>query len=402
MKVKHLNKLAIAACVLGIVFVLGIGMGYADGDEMATYNITIQNLTRGQPLSPIVGATHEKKIGMFKVGELASGGLEAIAEDGDQTLMFNRFFGLIGDQVTSAFGKPPGMPSLTPSGTMVGNFTDALTRTVMAGSRDRFSMATMLICTNDGFTGLDRVKLPRKGAMIFLLNGYDAGTEMNTELSADIVDPCSALGPLMLAGDPNGNNNIDVDMDPHVPIMHHPNIKETGDLTCSDHVWTDPVAKVTITRVDENGDEFMSRLSGEGEVPPVDTFALGRARFKLDDDHDSDSDNDEDDGDDVKDESGLRFKLNVHDIEGVTQAHIHYGLPNENGPVVAFLFGLVAPTDEIDGRLSDGTITEDNLLDLFVGDFAGFAEALRSGMLYVNVHTDVNPSGEIRGQIGAK
>jgi hypothetical protein len=34
-------------------------------------------------------------------------------------------------------------------------------------------------------------------------------------------------------------------------------------------------------------------------------------------------------------------------------------------------------------------------------DFAGFLEALRSGELYVNVHTAANPGGEIRSQIDA-
>ena len=64
---------------------------------------------------------------------------------------------------------------------------------------------------NDGFTGLDRAKLPRQGAAIFWLEGYDAGTEDNTERGEDIVDACSALGPVPLAGDPNGNENDAVD-----------------------------------------------------------------------------------------------------------------------------------------------------------------------------------------------
>jgi hypothetical protein len=77
-----------------------------------------------------------------------------------------------------------------------------------ANPGDRLSLATMLICTNDGFTGLDRAKLPIGGSEVFWTNGYDAGTENNTELSQDIVDACSALGPVTLACGPNGSSAI--------------------------------------------------------------------------------------------------------------------------------------------------------------------------------------------------
>ena len=148
-------------------------------------------------------------------------------------------------------------------------------------------------------------------------------------------------------------------------------------------VWTDPVAKVTVTRVADDADQFLARLNGAGEVPLVESDATGRAKFKL--------------------RNGqLSFKLNVDDIEGVLQAHIHLGLPNENGPFVAFLFGPVGPTGPIDGRLARGTLTETDLIGPLAGDFSEFVDALRNGDLYVNVHTVANPPGEIRGQIGVR
>ena len=94
------------------------------------------------------------------------------------------------------------------------------------------------------------------------------------------------------------------------------------------------------------------------------------------------------------------MKLSANLIVGVTQAHIHRGLPSANGPVVAFLFGRVAPGGAIHGTFAKGTITEDDLLGPLAGDFSGFVEALRNGELYVNVHTAAHPAGEIRGQIG--
>ena len=58
------------------------------------------------------------------------------------------------------------------------------------------SFASMLICTNDGFTGVDGAKLPKRmGEEIEIYAGaYDAGTEINTENFADLVPPCQDLG----------------------------------------------------------------------------------------------------------------------------------------------------------------------------------------------------------------
>jgi hypothetical protein len=144
------------------------------------------------------------------------------------------------------------------------------------------------------------------------------------------------------------------------------------------------VAKVTVTRVNDQADRFLSFQSGAGEVPAVATRAEGRAVFELDSNNQS-----------------LHFGLAAWRIDNVTQAHIHAGLPNENGPVVAFLYGPAAPSGPIRGPLSNGMLTEADLVGPFAGDFAGFVQALKAGELYVNLHTSDWPSGEVRGQIGA-
>ena len=95
------------------------------------------------------------------------------------------------------------------------------------------------------------VKLPKAGSETFFLNGYDAGREQNTERSTDIVDPCSALNPgFPLVGDPNGNRDAEVASSPAEPIRHHPGIAGIGDLSVANHGWTDPVAQVTVDRID--------------------------------------------------------------------------------------------------------------------------------------------------------
>ena len=390
-------------------------------EHLRHFRVTIQNLAVGQPLSPPIVATHKGGIRMFRVGRDATPELEDIARDGNQIPMY--------DLLTSSRHVwdvvDVGMP-LTPSGSSVGGFTDSLSFMIQGREDDKLSLASMMICTNDGFVGLDRVKMPEKGSSVFILHGYDAGVEDNTEMSADIVDACSALGPVVLNGDPNGNINGAVDTIPRGLITAHGGVVGGGDLGAI-HQIPAGTAKVTITRVSAGGYEFAAPMGGVGEVPIVLTDASGEARFKLeeedDDDDDDDGEDDEDSSDTkfwfgdpkdgrVRNASGgggglnqeeIEFKLKVKNIAGVTHANIHLGLPDMNGPVVAVLFGPWDLSDRMDGDLARGTLTEADLDGgPFEGDFPGFLDALGRGELYVNVYTAEFPSGEIRGQVGVK
>ena len=68
-----------------------------------------------------------------------------------------------------------------------------------------------------------------------------------------------------------------------------------------------------------------------------------------------------------------------------TMAHIHRGFPGNAGPVV---IGLEGSADGTTWTVPAG----------FAFDEAG-REAYARGELYVNVHTDANPAGEVRGQV---
>lgn len=134
--------------------------------------------------------------------------------------------------------------------------------------------------------------------------------------------------------------------------------------------------------------DFRARLSGDEEVPAVDTDARGGAMFKL-----------------SKDGDELTFKLRANKIEDVTAAHIHCGAEDVNGPITVFLYS--GPVVTPHGILSQGTLTAADLIALpdspaCPGGIATFDELIakmRSGDAYVNVHTVVNPGGEIRGQV---
>jgi len=141
--------------------------------------------------------------------------------------------------------------------------------------------------------------------------------------------------------------------------------------------------------------KFGAELTGAGEVPVRATRASGFARVDINDD-----------------ESVISFKLNVKHITNVRQAHIHIGQPTVNGPVVAFLYGLVpAGGGPVSGRLSSGDIGASDLVGPLAGQpLSVLIGHIRSGNAYVNVHTDDGipptntgpgdfPGGEIRGQI---
>ena len=105
----------------------------------------------------------------------------------------------------------------------------------------------------------------------------------------------------------------------------------------------------------------------------------------------------------------------VENIENVVGAHIHLAPAGSNGPVVAFLYGTVAPGGgRIDGILAEGTITGADLVGPLAGqDISVLLASLSSAGAYVNVHTNDGvtgtnsgpgdfASGEIRGQIAGK
>lgn len=135
---------------------------------------------------------------------------------------------------------------------------------------------------------------------------------------------------------------------------------------------------------------FAAPLSGDQEVPPVETNGTGLAKFKL-----------------SQDGASLSYMLNLAAIDGVTQSHIHCGAAGVNGPVVVFLFGFEADGVTVNGTLAEGTITAADVIPREdspacpggLADFEDLLDKMMAGETYVNVHTLAHPPGEIRGQI---
>lgn len=134
--------------------------------------------------------------------------------------------------------------------------------------------------------------------------------------------------------------------------------------------------------------EYEADLTGDPH--DVDTDASGRATFEV---HDH------------EEELDAHYELTVENICNVTQAHIHLGGEEEDGPVVVWLYPEEGMEPELidglaSGTIAEGTITEDDLVGEWEGaDFEDVVETFEAGGSYVNVHTEEHPGGEIRGQI---
>ncbi len=228
--------------------VLGIGLlaGTAQAGGTPRYKVTIVNLTHGQPFTPPVIATHSWNFNLFRAGDLASVGIMQVAENGNVPSLVSSL-----QQATSVADVVAGDAPLVPSGlpgSAAGDYRATFEFDVTDGARF-ISLASMLICTNDGFTGINHVRLPqglgstvRRSAV-----AYDAGTEVNTEDFGDIVPPCQGL--VGVTGVDPGTGVSDPLLLEGGVIQQHPGISGGIDLVPSVHGWNEPVLRVFITRI---------------------------------------------------------------------------------------------------------------------------------------------------------
>lgn len=144
---------------------------------------------------------------------------------------------------------------------------------------------------------------------------------------------------------------------------------------------------------------FRAEASGEQEIQPpggVITNTTGRITLRFN-----------------RELSEADFSLSVHRGKKITQAHLHCARAGVNGPVVVFLFN-VAPVPgpggvNVNGRIAKGTLTNADIepvdfaanpnCGVVINNIASLLAAVRDGIIYLNVHSEANPPGEVRGQL---
>ena len=125
---------------------------------------------------------------------------------------------------------------------------------------------------------------------------------------------------------------------------------------------------------------FTAELSGDNELPPVNTEANGTITIQGNN-------------------QSLNYQLALSDMTNVTAAHIHFGNEDENGKVVVSLLKSDSPAG-LEVESVGGNFTAEDvqgpLAELPLEQLIGF---MGNGSTYVNVHSTDLPLGEIRGQI---
>ncbi len=208
------------------------GMTETPTPSTFSYQIEVTNLTYGQPMSPIAVILHDE--GQFwQVGQSASLALETLAESGDNAMLLQD-----GAVLASQSGQGILMPGMT----------ETISVSLTDNHPELFSLATMLVNTNDAFTGINAMSLTdlRVGESISVMtSSYDAGTEKNTEWMSTIPGPASG-------GTGEGFNEMRDDLD---IVAMHPGVVTSDDglpdsVLTQAHRFDNPTLKVTISRLE--------------------------------------------------------------------------------------------------------------------------------------------------------
>jgi hypothetical protein len=235
------RKLSISLLGLALIAALSIASsGFSSAsaaDDGASFEVTVTNVTRGQQFTPIFVAVHEKGVNLFTLGDPASDPLATLAEQGDT------------GPLSALLSAMPEVKEVVTAGPLL-DPGDSRTVTVQGGGKfDHISLAAMLIPTNDAFVALNGVKaLKGKTTLVFYSPAYDAGSEVNDELCASIPGPS-----FVECGGPGGGGMPAGGEEGYVHI--HAGIHGIGDLNASERDWRNPVAVITIERVDGDDDD---------------------------------------------------------------------------------------------------------------------------------------------------
>ena len=229
----------------GVMFLTSFFVSQASAAE---FSVTVKNLTHGTWFTPLLITAHDRDTDLFETGEPASEALQAMAEGGD----ISGLLALLGGEDADTVADPN--HGTLPPGGMVSDVWLDTDRT-----RNRYlSIVAMLLPTNDGFVGLDSLRIPRiPGTYTYFLNGYDAGTEANDE-RINTTDGGSTSVP-GIPGDPGGNAGtggtgaVGLTANTNTSVHIHPSVvgdSDPGggisDLNSAIHRWQNPVAEVII------------------------------------------------------------------------------------------------------------------------------------------------------------
>ena len=228
------RSLVILAGMIAVLLPTVANSSIAGAEAVPTYQITFENLTSGQYFTPPNFAVHSDRVDVFDLRSPASPGVHAVAENGAVPVLAAELADAVdalGWGVSGVGGDAP----LSPGASVDFEVTS---------SERKFSLVSMIICTNDGFAGADSKNLPTYAGqtITYDLRGYDAGTELNTENRADLV-------PAPFCGEGGGTGESNPSLAENGVVRVHRTLQGTGDLPANfDWDNNESIARITITR----------------------------------------------------------------------------------------------------------------------------------------------------------
>jgi hypothetical protein len=147
-------------------------------------------------------------------------------------------------------------------------------------------------------------------------------------------------------------------------------------------------------------DKVRATLKGFNEVPSVSTEGSGTFEAVIN-----------------KNGDAIDFEITYTGIQGtVTQSHMHVGQRGVNGGIVLWICGTAtnplpanagntnictSPNGHYAGTWTGANMQNVATQQLATGELDEVIAAIRAGVAYVNVHSNLSPGGEIRGQVRA-
>ena len=230
-----------AVLVLALAIAFQLPSGSSEVHAESALNLTVRNVTGGQPLTPPIAVVLEPGTSILPVSSEELDGLEELAEAGEQEVLAASLSALSGVKEVVAFDPPPILPG-----------EERTVSITAAEPGDRVSVITMLACTNDAIA-YGNVVVPEDGNLPAMSSGrvLDAGNRIaNDETEATVA---------CFGQEGGGVSNLD-EADGEGVIADHPGITGDADLT-SQHTWQGPAMELVLT-------------GGEDDVPGIVEFGI--------------------------------------------------------------------------------------------------------------------------------
>lgn len=352
--------------------------------------VTVENSapSRGTAQTPFWIGIHDGEFDLYDRGValgaeglVAAPAVERLAEDGA--------VGPLNAEFAATEPTSPQSILFGPAGPLVPGDVSSVTLQVDPQLDRYFSYASMILPSNDAFIANgnplahqlfnDRGRFVGKSFAVSGAEVLDAGTEVNDEIATNTA----FLG--QAAPDTGITENGVVELHPGFildgffpdGVLTHP-IFGNADFTAPNY----RAATFSFRYVDLGArTNFRSRLSTAQEVSAelIESRASGSASAVSTD------------GD------TLTVRINFRRTTGpVVMAHLHLGQAGSNGPVVANL------TPSINGNSVYATVTATEVVGPLAegaDPYLNLLNELAAGNIYINLHTEANPGGELRGQL---